>query len=218
MQQRLDVLHEVELLVGGGGPEIVALDDVASRWLTLPSSPTIVVLALLAEGRIGEHQVEALAGVGGQRVGHLDGLAFSWLPMPCSSRFIAHSRAVACTSSQPVKVSSFSALLLVPGEVRVVLDDVVVRRQQKAAGAAGRVADGLAGLRGHHVHHGLDQRARGEVLAGAGLGVLGVLLQQALVGVALHVGAHRRPSFPCRSGRRSAAAAWPGPGTCSAPC
>ena len=75
------------------------------------------------------------------------------------------------------------------------LHHIVVRREQKAAGAAGRVAHGLAGLRGHDIHNRLDQRARGEVLAGAGLGVLGVLFQQAFVGIALHVGAHRHPGF-----------------------
>ena len=81
------------------------------------------------------------------------------------------------------------------GHVGVVVDDVVVGREQKAAGAAGRVADGLAGLGRDDIDHGLDQRPRGEVLAGAGLGVLGVLLQQPLVGIALDVGAHHRPVF-----------------------
>ena len=73
--------------------------------------------------------------------------------------------------------------------------DVVVRGKEKAAGAAGRIADRLAGLGSDGVHHRLDQRARGEVLAGAGLGVLRVLLQQALIGIALHVDAHRGPVF-----------------------
>ena len=100
-----------------------------------------------------------------------------------------------CTSSQPLKVSLLERLLLRLGHVGVVGDQVLVRREQEAAGAAGRVGDGLAGLRGHDIHHGLDQRARGEVLAGAGLGVLGVLFQQAFVGIALHVGAHRHPVF-----------------------
>ena len=79
--------------------------------------------------------------------------------------------------------------------MRIVLHHIVVRREQKAAGAAGRIAYGFPGLRGHDIHDGLDQRARGEVLAGAGLGVLGVLFQQAFVGIALHVGAHRHPGF-----------------------
>ena len=85
--------------------------------------------------------------------------------------------------------------LLVAGQVGVVVRDVVVCGKEKAAGAAGRVANRLAGLGGNAVHHRLDQRTRREVLAGAGLGVLRVLLQQALVGLALHVGAHRGPVF-----------------------
>ena len=71
----------------------------------------------------------------------------------------------------------------------------VVGGQQKAAGAAGRVADRLPRLGGDDVDDRLDQRPRGEVLAGAALGVLGVLLQQPLVGVPLHIGAHHRPVF-----------------------
>ena len=37
LQQRLDVLQEVELLVGGRGPEVVAVDD--ERLLLLPRPP-----------------------------------------------------------------------------------------------------------------------------------------------------------------------------------
>jgi hypothetical protein len=84
-------------------------------------------------------------------------------------------------------------LFLLAREVGVVLGHVVVRGKQKAAGAAGRVADRLAGLGRDAVHHGLDQRTRREVLARAALGVLRVFLQQAFVSIALHVGAHGRP-------------------------
>lgn len=51
----------------------------------------------------------------------------------------------------------------------------------------------LGALLAERVHDGLDERARGEGLAGATLGVLGGLLQQALVGVALHVRVERGP-------------------------
>jgi hypothetical protein len=44
------VLHEVELLVAGGGPEVVALDGVFLGADTLPSSPTMVVLLFLPKG------------------------------------------------------------------------------------------------------------------------------------------------------------------------
>ena len=93
------------------------------------------------------------------------------------------------------KGAVFQVALLVAGEVGVVLRQVLVRGEQKAAGAAGRIADHLARPARDAIHHRLNERARREVLAGAGLDVLRVALQQALVGVALHVGAHRRPVF-----------------------
>ena len=71
----------------------------------------------------------------------------------------------------------------------------VVGAQEEAAGAAGRVGNGLHRLGPHALHHGLDQRARREVLAGAALGVFGVLLQQAFVEVTLGVGVHADPTF-----------------------
>jgi hypothetical protein len=101
---------------------------------------------------------------------------------------------VLATISQPWKVSYFRNFscslfsLCVAGEE-------VVGRQEEAAGAAGRVGDGLQGLGAHALHHGLDERARREVLPGAALGVLGVLLQQALVDVALHIGAQQHPAL-----------------------
>jgi hypothetical protein len=88
LEQRLDVLHEVELLVAGGGPEVVALDHVL-LGADFAFGAGDHRAALLAEGRIRQHHVEALAGVGRQRVGHHDGHGFVWLPMPCSIMFIA---------------------------------------------------------------------------------------------------------------------------------
>jgi len=71
--------------------------------------------------------------------------------------------------------------------------EVVVRGEEEPAGAAGGVADGHARLRLHHLDHGLDERARREVLARAGLDVFGVLLEEPLVGVPLHVGVEGHP-------------------------
>jgi hypothetical protein len=86
-------------------------------------------------------------------------------------------------------------LELLARQALVVAGDVVVRGEQKAARATGRVGDALAGLRGNAIHHGLDECARREVLARAALGVLRVFLQQALIGIALYVGAQNRPGF-----------------------
>jgi len=82
--------------------------------------------------------------------------------------------------------------------VRVQLDvcgDVVVRRQEEATGAASRVAEALVRSWAHHLHDRLYQRTGRKVLAGTALGVLGVLLEQPLVGVAFDVGVERRPGL-----------------------
>ena len=79
---------------------------------------------------------------------------------------MTHRRAALSTISQPCSASwrrccFWSRSSVCDGR------DVVVGGQEEAAGAAGRVADGLPGLGLHDVDHGLDQRARREVLAGA---------------------------------------------------
>ena len=83
-------------------------------------------------------------------------------------------------------------LLTVEREVGAVGDEVV-RAQKEPAGAARGVGDALARLGPQALDHGADQGARREVLARPGLGVLGVLLQQPLVDVALDVGTERDP-------------------------
>jgi hypothetical protein len=130
-------------------------------------------------------------------------------PMPCSIRFIAHSRAVACTSSQPREGARPSGAFLLAGQVGVVLPSGSRGRQQKPpvpqAGSQ-MVSPGWGACSPPWPGSG----ARREVLARAALGVLRVLLQQALVGVALHVGAQNRPVFASIRSTISAAA-WPGP-------
>jgi hypothetical protein len=82
----------------------------------------------------------------------------------------------------------------------VVASDKVVGSQQKAARAAGRIRYPLARSGAHHVHDGLDQRARGEVLPRSGFDVLGVLLQQPLVNVGLDVHPQPDPGFALDEG------------------
>ena len=108
---------------------------------------------------------------------------------------MAQSRAVLCTSSQPLKVEPLSLRFSSACHVQVVLNHVIMRGKQKPAGPARRIAEGLSRLRLDHVHHGLDQRAGSEVLASAGLGILCVLLQETFVCVAFHISAHHRPVF-----------------------
>ena len=68
-----------------------------------------------------------------------------------------------------------------------------MRHQQEAPRATGGVHDGVLDGRLHDVDDGLDEGARGEVLASAGALVGGALAQQLFVGVALDVGARATP-------------------------
>src|SRR5439155_1375711 len=66
---------------------------------------------------------------------------------------------------------------------------------QEAASPAAGVGDPLARPRLGDIDHCLDQGPRREVLAGAGLCVGGILLQEALIGVALDIGVDASPSL-----------------------
>ena len=77
----------------------------------------------------------------------------------------------------------------------VVLEDVAGGGKKKTASARGGIDDSGSGLRAHDLDDGIDQDAGREVLAGAGLGVLGVLFEQTFVDIALDVGAERAPRF-----------------------
>jgi len=57
------VLEKVELLVGGGGPEVLAAVGLGLAALLGPAVGDGDA-ALLAEGRIGEHNVHAHSPVG----------------------------------------------------------------------------------------------------------------------------------------------------------
>jgi hypothetical protein len=187
------VLHKVELLVAGGGPEVVALDGVF-----LGAGAAVFThddgAALLAKRRVGQHHLKALAGVSRQRVAHHHGHRFF---RANAVQHHVHGAHAGRGLHQLVAGEGLflQVLELVARQALVVAGDVVVRGEQEAARATGRVGDALAGLRGNAVHHGLDERARREVLACAALGVLRVLFQQALIGIALHVGAQNRPGF-----------------------
>ena len=88
--------------------------------------------------------------------------------------------------------AALEVLLLRPVE-RVMLGQIIMRREQETARATRRITNGLPRLRRDHVHHGGDERARREILARAAFHVLGVLLQQPLVSVALHIGGEAGP-------------------------
>lgn len=75
----------------------------------------------------------------------------------------------------------------------VLLLDEVVGGEEEAAGAAGGVADDLAGLRLHDIDDGADEGAGGEVLASALVGGAGGLFEEAFVDGAFDVDVHAGP-------------------------
>ena len=165
-RMRLDVLDEVELLVAGGGPEVVAHDGLRLA-LGLALFGDEGDAALLAEGRIGQHHVEAVAGVGGQAVGRRGwGCRRRWRRCR-AGRGSSRTAGPRCPRSPSRAARRGRRCCHWSRSSGVVCLDVVVRGQQEAAGAAGRVADGLPGRGAHHVHDGLDERPRREVLARA---------------------------------------------------
>jgi len=177
------VLQEVELLVGSGGPEVLTLVGQCGAFDSAVSVGDDGA-AFLAEGRIGEHHVVAVARVGGEGIVHGDGALFAADTVEVEVHDAEAGHAVDDVGAMEGLVAQEA--LLVPIQ-RVVPGEVLICGQEKAAGAAGRVADGHARLRAHDLDHGLDEGAGGKVLARAALDVFGVFLEQALVDLALDV-------------------------------
>ena len=118
----------------------------------------------------------------------------------------------------PEERAILELLLLRPVEL-IMLREVIMRREQETAGAAGRIADRLARLRSDRVHYRGDERARGEVLARAAFHFLAVLLQQTLRRRRL---SHRRreagPLFRVDQVHDEPTQLSRDPGFCFAPC
>ena len=177
-QQAHHVLHEVELLVAGGGPEAL---------------PLIAVRRRPPERRVGEHHVEAIPGIvpqgvvdmhGRVRLGALDAV----------QQQVHGAQPGGELGDLPAGERPGPQMGgLVGIEGRAALDYRPVGAQEEPAGAAGRVADTVLGAGGHHIDDGGDQRPGGEVLARAPGPLPGRLLDQALIGVALEIGVEAEP-------------------------
>ena len=194
LEHRADVLHEVELLVRGGRPEILpVVGEVVGFLLALLVGEAH--RAFLAEGRIGEDVVEASARSArpARRSGEISDVAVDLADVVQEHVHQAEAARVGDDLVAVKRLVLQERLLRLVELVVVRVGQEVVGGEEEAAGAAGRIGDGLARLGPHAFDHRADQRARREVLSRAGFGVLGVLLQQAFVDVALDVGAHRHP-------------------------
>jgi len=193
-EQRLDVLHEVELLVRRRRPEVVS-DDHELLALALALGVHDRHRRLLAERRVRQHELEAVARVGLERVVDAD-RAVGLLGADAVQEQIHHAEAGCVVDDLPaVQRVEAEGALLVGIEVGVVLRDPLVRGEQEAARAARGIADRHPRLGTHHLDERADQRPRREVLTGARLDVLGVLLEQSFVRVALDVGVERKPGL-----------------------
>ena len=77
----------------------------------------------------------------------------------------------------------------------VVMAHIVISGQQESASATSRIVHRLAGRGPHHVHDGLDESTRSEILSRPSFHVRSVFLQQALVGIAFNIHFQSHPLF-----------------------
>ena len=191
----VDVLDEVELFVGAGGPEVLAVVDQILVFL-------FALLVgdgdgrLLAEGRVGQDVVHTVAGIGEQGVAQGDGDVA--VDVADVVQVQVHQSHLEGGSDQLVAVEGlvFQEQLVITGQGVVVgIGEEFLSRQEEAAAAAAGIGDGLAGFGAEALDHGLDEGPGGEVLACAGLDILCVFLEEAFVDLALDVGGHGDPLF-----------------------
>jgi len=174
------MLEEVELLVGRGRPEVVALVG-EGLLLTLALFVDYREAGLLPERRIREHQVVPIVGLAHKGVFHDHRRVFLLGNLAGADAVevqVHGAEPGGIVDDLPALERVFAErLLLVAGEV-VVLCDVVLGGEEEAAGPDGGVGDRLGRLRVDGLHRCLDERARGEVLSSTALRVLCVFLQE----------------------------------------
>ena len=185
------MLEEVELFIAGGRPEVIAQNLLALLHLV-----AILVdnrdAGLLSEWWIGEHHVVVDRRLGDEAV--LAGGDVLFIAQVVQEQVHGAETRGRSHEFDGVERLGLQVAYLVAVKL-VVLDDVAGRGEEKTTGAGGGVNDGGSRLRAHDFDDGVDQDARREILAGAGLGVLGILFEQTFVDVALDVGAERAPRF-----------------------
>ena len=191
----VDVLNKVELLVGAGRPEILAVVDQILFFL-------LAFLVghgnggLFAEGRVGEDVIHTVAGIGEQ------GIALGYGDVAVDITDIVeveiHQGHFEGGLDQLVAEEGlvFEEFLLFPIQ-RIVggIGKVFLGGEEEAAGAAAGIGDGLAGLGTEAPDHSANERTGSKVLTCAALDILGVFLEQSLVDLALDVGGHGDPLF-----------------------
>ena len=160
------MLDEVELLVAGRGPEVFADHD-----LILALGVAFLVheqeALLLAERRIGEdHRVLVVPR---RRQAVVPGVDDHLVASDAVEMGIHRTHASDLGGQlHALDQIGLQRAQLVPIEIPpMAVEHVLVGVAEEAAGARRRVADTIARHRLHHFAHGPDDRAWGEVLAGA---------------------------------------------------
>lgn len=163
LEQAADVLEEVELLVAGGGPEVVTQNFLALLHLVAVPIDNRDA-GLLTEWRIGEHHVVVGGWLGGEAV--FAGLDVLFVPEVVQEQVHGAETRGSRYEFDGVECLGLKVAYLVAIEL-VVLEDVGGRREEKTTGAGGGIDDGGLRLRAHDGDDGVDQDARSEVLARA---------------------------------------------------
>src|SRR3989338_4560 len=183
LEDREDVLEEVELLVARRGPEIVAVDR-ETFLLCFALLGNDSHAALLAEGRISHHHLVVASTVAGESIPNLHRDLFRAVGAYAVQQKV-HTAEASNAIHQLDPEEGFARELFLLGAIELVtlrVGKVGVSREKKTAGAASWVANSLARLRPHHVHDSSDQLSGGKTLDRPPFYVLSVLLQQAFVG------------------------------------
>lgn len=164
------MLQKIQLLVAGGKGKIVTSGPFAAF--------------LCAKGRIGEHQIIAfhILACGGQGVGKQN------FPFNTVQHGVHQGQTVRVVH-QLAAGEGFTflegRLILVQIKILVGLPfQVLIRRDHKTKGAAGRVVTVFADLGLHETNHHINEHPWCEILACAGFLLIGVLFQQTFIEVA----------------------------------
>ena len=147
LQDRVDVLHKVELLVAAGGPEIRTVVGQV-LFLLLPFLVGEGVGGFFAKGWIRQHIVHAIAGVREQGIAPRDGNAA--IDIADVVQIQIHQAELEGGGDQLVSVEGavFQKFLLLPVQaVPPWGGQIVLGRGEKAAAAAAGVRNGFSWLR-----------------------------------------------------------------------
>ena len=160
LHHRADVLHEIELLVRCRRPKVLTVICEIVCFL-FPLFVGKAHAALLAERRICQNVIKTLSARGNQRiVGRNHRLAVDLANVVQKHIHEAEAAGVGDDLVAGKRAVFQEYLLFLVEFIVLWIADEIVTSEEKTAGAACRIGNGLAGLRAHTLHHRADKRAR----------------------------------------------------------